>query len=419
MNEFADLMLRFAGALAIGLLVGVERERRKGDGEQRASAGIRTFAVASLSGAIAFQVGGVPLLIAASAAIFGLAAAAYFLSSREDPGITTEAALATMPSLGALALHEPAAAGAIAVVMTLLLALRRDIHHFVRSVLTAEELRDALVLGAAALVILPLMPDRAMGPWDAINPRTIWMIVVLVMAISSLGHVAVRVLGPRFGLPIAGFAGGFVSSTATIASMGERAARQPDSLRPIVAGAVLSTVATVVQLAILVAAFHRPTLVVLAVPLALAGITAIGYGLFFAWRAARSEAPRRIAEDERAFNPLTALLLAAIVAVVLLASAGLRQWLGEVGLVIAAAAAGLADAHAGAASVASMAAADLVSPQEASWSILAAFTSNAVMKCVIAVAYGGATFASRVVPGVILVSIAAWAGMLVHLPALD
>ena len=419
MNEFADLMLRYAGALAIGLLVGAERERRKGDGPERAAAGIRTFAIASLSGAVAFELGGVALLITICVATFGFAALAYFRSNHEDPGLTTETALVAMPPLGALMLREPAAAGAIAVVMTVLLAFRRGIHHFVRTLLTAEELRDALVLGAAALVILPLMPDRAMGPWDAINPRTIWMIVVLVMAISALGHIAVRVLGPRFGLPIAGFAGGFVSSTATIASMGERAARHPDSLRPIVAGAVLSTVATVVQLAILVAAFHRPTLVVLAIPLALAGATAVGYGLFFAWRAVRSGEPSDASQDERAFNPLTALLLAAIVALVLLASAGLRQWLGEPGLAIAAAAAGLADAHAGAASVASMAGAGQVMPQEAAWSILAAFTSNSVVKCIIAVTYGGATYASRVVPGVILVSIAAWAGMFIGLPPLD
>lgn len=419
MDEFTDLMLRFAGALAIGLLVGVERERRKGDSDERMPAGIRTFAIASLSGAIAFEAAGVPMLIMATFAIFGLTAIAYFRADRDDPGLTTEAALVAMPPLGALALREPAIAGAIAMVMTVLLAFRRDIHHFVRSVLTADELRDGLVLGAAALVILPLVPDRPMGPWEAINPRTIWMIVVLVMTIGALGHIAVRVVGPRFGLPIAGFAGGFVSSTATIAAMGARAAKEPASLRPIVAGAVLSTVATVVQLAIIVAAFHRPTLVALAIPLALAGVVAAGYGLFFAWHAARSGVPRDATHDERAFNPLTALILAAIVAAVLLASAALKEWLGEAGLVIAAAAAGLADAHAGAASVTSIAAANRISPAEASWPILAAFTSNSVVKCVIAVTYGGARYASRVVPGVILVSVAAWAGMFIRLPALD
>jgi uncharacterized membrane protein (DUF4010 family) len=416
MNEFGDLMLRFAGALAIGLLVGVERERRKGDGEDRAPAGIRTFAVASLSGAVALEVGGVPMLVAVGVAIFGLAAIAYLRSSRADPGLTTEAALVTMPPLGALALRDPAAAGAVAVVMTLLLAFRRDIHHFVRSVLTAQELRDGLVLGAAALVILPLMPDRQMGPWEAINPRTVWTIVVLVMAIGALGHVAVRAVGPRFGLPIAGFAGGFVSSAATIAAMGERATKEPASLRPIVAGAVLSTVATVAQLAIIVAAFHRPTLAALAAPMVLAGAVALGYGLFFAWRAARSDAPDDSGAKERAFNPLTALILAAIVAGVLLASAALREWLGDLGPLIAAATAGLADAHAGAASVTSLAAAGHISPREAAWSILAAFTSNAVVKCAIAMAYGGAAYASRVVPGVILVSLAAWAGMFLRVP---
>ena len=416
MNELADVMLRFAGALAIGLLVGVERERRKGDGAARAPAGIRTFAIASLSGAVAFEIGGVPMLIAASVAIFGLAAVAYFRASGDDPGLTTEVALVAMPPLGALALREPAAAGAIAVVMTLLLAYRGGIHHFSRSVLTADELRDALVLGAAALVILPLTPDRPMGPWAAINPRTIWMIVVVVMAIGALGHIAVRLVGPRFGLPIAGFAGGFVSSSATIAAMGERATKEPGALRPIVAGAVLSTVATVAQLTIIIAAFHRPTLVVLAIPLALAGVAAVSYGLFFAWRAARSDVPRDASADERAFNPLSALLLATIVGGVLLASAALKEWLGDNGVLIAAAAAGLADAHAGAASVTSLAASGRISPQEAAWPILAAFSSNAAVKCAIAATYGGAAYATRVVPGVILVSAAAWAGMFIRLP---
>jgi uncharacterized membrane protein (DUF4010 family) len=81
-------------------------------------------------------------------------------------------------------------------------------------VLSEEELTDALIFAAAALVVLPLVPDRYVGPFSAINPRTIWKIVILIMSISAGGHIAVRLLGPRFGLPLAGLASGFVSSVA-------------------------------------------------------------------------------------------------------------------------------------------------------------------------------------------------------------
>jgi hypothetical protein len=108
-------------------------------------------------------------------------------------------------------------------------------------VLSEEELTDALIFAAAALVVLPLVPDRYVGPFSAVNPRTIWKIVILIMSISAGGHIAVRLLGPRFGLPLAGLASGFVSSVATIASMGARARKDPVVSRPAVAGAVLST----------------------------------------------------------------------------------------------------------------------------------------------------------------------------------
>jgi K+ potassium transporter integral membrane domain/Domain of unknown function (DUF4010) len=101
--------------------------------------------------------------------------------------------------------------------------------------------------------ILPLVPDRPMGPYGALNPHSIWVIVILIMAISAAGYVAVRLLGTRFGLPVAGLASGFISSTATIAAMGARAAKANEVLASAVAGAVLSTIATIVQLALVLA----------------------------------------------------------------------------------------------------------------------------------------------------------------------
>ena len=177
-----------------------------------------------------------------------------------------------------MAIKHPAFAAGLGVVVAVLLAARSALHRFVRSVLTDDELRDLLIFAAATLVVLPLLPDKPIGPYGALNLRTVWTIVILVMAVSALGYVAVRLVGPRYGLPLAGLASGFVSSSATIGAMGTRAKEEPALMKPAVAGAVLSSVATVVQLAILIAATNMPTLQALWLPLVLSGAAAMLYG---------------------------------------------------------------------------------------------------------------------------------------------
>jgi len=193
-----------ASALAIGLLIGAERERRKGEGPQRSAAGIRTFALASLLGGVSVVLGGTMLLAVTTAVIATLTAAAYLRTHGQDPGLTTETALVLSVLLGGLAQTQTATASALAVFVTILLAARLRLHYFISDVISEAELTDALIFAAATLVVLPLMPDRYLGPFGAINPRTIWKIVVLMMSISAAGYIAVRSLGPRFGLPLAG-----------------------------------------------------------------------------------------------------------------------------------------------------------------------------------------------------------------------
>ena len=246
MFNLPPLLLNLAVALGIGLLIGAERERRKGEGPARAAAGIRTFSVVSLAGAISVMVGGALVLAVTVAGVAALTAIAYFRSRDEDPGLTTEIALVLTALLGGLAMQQPALAAGIAVALAVLLAARAPLHHFVRSVLTEAEVRDALIFAGATLVVLPLLPNQAMGPYDALNPRSIWIVVILVMAISAAGYILIRLLGARFGLPIAGLASGFISSTATIGAMGTRVRKSPGIITAAVAGAALSTVATIV-----------------------------------------------------------------------------------------------------------------------------------------------------------------------------
>ena len=180
-----QLAVRFAVALGIGLLIGAERERHKGRGSMRSAAGIRTFALVSLAGALSLSIGGPALLVASGIAVAGLAALGYRRTSQEDPGLTSEMALFTTLFLGALCVTQPVLASGLAVTVSILLASRTRLHRFVRHVLTAQEAQDALLFGAAVLVILPLAPDRAVDPFGVLNPRTLWKLVVLVMAISS------------------------------------------------------------------------------------------------------------------------------------------------------------------------------------------------------------------------------------------
>lgn len=411
MNGIESLALRLAISLGIGLLIGAERERRKGTGPGRGPAGIRTFALVALAGGLALAFGGELILAVSALAVGALSVVAYRKSRAADPGLTTEVALLTTLLLGALAVREPALAAGLAVAVAILLASRTKLHRFVRTVLTEQELHDALLFAAAALVILPLTPDRTVGPLGVFNPRTLWKLVVLVMAISAFGYIAQRILPSRLGLPLAGLASGFVSSTATIAAMGERAARDEKLRRPAVAGAVLSSVATIVQMAIVLFATSRPTLSAMRMPLLFAGAAAVAYGLVFAFRLARARAGDA-APRGRAFDLKVSILFAVTVSAILFLAAVVQRWLGSRGLDIAVGLAGFADAHAAAISAASLAAAGKIAPADAVVPILVAMSTNTVSKAVAAVTAGGRRFALQTIPGLLLVIGSAWAGTL-------
>lgn len=357
----------------------------------------------------AFTLGGAALLAVVMASVAVMVTVSYWRSQHEDPGLTTEIALVLTALLGGLCIRSPQIAAALGVTVTVLLYLKAWLHKLVTSVMSKHELDDALIFAAATLVVLPLVADRQMGPYLALNPRSIWIVVVLVMAISATGYVAVRLLGARFGLPLAGAFSGFISSTATIGAMGSRAKTSKDLLAACVAGAVLSTVATIAQMALVVAETSAPTLVNLSGPLLLAGGIAVAYGAAFTLLAAR-QSGRDVAQTGGVFSLRTALAFGSILTVILVVSAGLQERFGSTGVLLAAVVAGLVDTHAAAISVASLVASGRITPQEAVVPILAGLTSNTLTKIIIAGTSGGWAFAIRVVPGLVLVALAAWAG---------
>ena len=401
-------IIGFAAALGVGLLIGLERERSKGTGPQRKPGGIRTFSLFALAGAIAASVNNPWLTPAVVIAAAAFAVAAYLQTSSEDPGLTTEIALVVTVLLGILAYRHPAIGAGLGVVVAIMLAARTRLHRFVSDQLSAQEVHDGLLLAAAALVVLPLLPNEAIDPLGAFNPRVIWTLAVLVMAINAAGYVSLRALGARVGLPLSGFAGGFVSSTATHGAMGSRAAADPGLLRPAIAGAALSSVATPIFMMIVLAVANRDVMTAMTLPMLLSGLGAAAYGALFTFRAAR--APEHDMKLGRPFSPRDALVFTATVSGVIFAGALLEDFFGTAGALIGVAVAGFADTQAAGASAASLAASGGLTVDQAVVGILLAYTFNGAMKVVVSWVSGKAAFALRVLPGQVLMVGLAWLG---------
>ncbi|MDQ3034460.1 MAG: DUF4010 domain-containing protein [Myxococcota bacterium] len=400
--------LRLGIALVIGLVIGAEREQRMTEGAHRA-AGIRTFAITALLGAVAHLLGGPAALVLFGAGIAVLATAAYVLGDRTDPGLTSEIALLLTYALGALAMREPMIALGGGILTALLLAFRSRIHDVVRSVLTPAELRDALIVLAAALVVLPLLPNETIDPWNVLNPFVLWRLVVVILAIHFAAHVAQRMLGPRWGLPLAGLAGGFVSSSATIAAMGAKANHDEEHVTGSIAAATASTIATFVQLAILVGAASPSLLGTLAIPLTTGGVTALIWAGIYARKVAKVQG--EVKAPGRAVDVKGALVFALLVTGVTIGATMIERETGAAGVIIASAIAAFADAHAASASVASVHAAGQMDPTMASIAVLVCMSTNSITKAALAIASGARSFWAPVVIGVVLTAAAAWAGL--------
>lgn len=415
MSSFPSVSVLFdlSVALGIGLLVGAERERRKGHGPWRRSAGIRTFATVSLCGFVAQSVGSWALLSAALLTVGALAFASYQQSRRHDPGMTSEVAMVLTFLLGAMAVHNAALAAVIGIVLTALLAQRERIHQFVRQAMTQQELEDLIVFLALAMIVLPLAPDEFAGPFNAVNGHQLTRFLILMMTIGALGHVFRRLLGQRGGLAWAGFLGGFVSSTATVANMAKLSKSEPAQLPLAVTGALLSCASTFIQLGLLVALTLPELLVHMWMPLALG--TGIGLALA-AWKShAKSAAPssQDMVLQGHAFDLKTSLLLALALLGVTVMTAGLNQLWGAPGAWLSAALSGLVDAHATVATMGVLVKQDLISHPQAQACIWLAVSANSLSKALMAALVGGKAFAMQFLPSLFTLIAVVWLGVLV------
>ena len=394
-------------ALGAGLLIGVERERHMEDDKIAAAAGIRTFAITALLGVLAALSDSNVVLGAVALGVVTLTALSYRRSREDDPGLTSEVALLATFLTGVLAAFKPVLAAASGVLIVVLLVLRAPLHAFARAKLSDQELRDAVFLAAAAILVLPVLPDHAIDPWQVVNPRLVWKLTVLIMLVDAAGYVAQRLVGARLGLPLSGLLGGFVSSTAVVATMGKRTREEPAVLPAAVAGAALSQIATVVQLAMVLAISDAALLGQLRWVLVIMGAAMAVYGalLLFATQGKAAPPP----PSGRAFRLRTALLFAGAFVLVMLLVAWLQRSFGPTWALAGVIVGGFADAHSTAASVGSLATQGQLSAELAAIAIGLVVTTNTLSKIGFAWA-GGSAYFWRLAPGLLLLIAAYWAG---------
>lgn len=407
-DAVGDDWIGIAVAIGCGLLIGIERERRKGEGSSRGAAGVRTFTVAAIAGALAQSLAQPGLVIAGAALVVVLAGISYWKSRSPDPGTTTELALFVTYLLGVTAIDAPKLAGAGAVVVAMLLALRTQLHSFSTRSLRQSELRDALILAGAALVILPLVPDQPLTSLAGVNPRTLWRLVVLLLVLQTVGYVAMRALGPRIGLALSGLASGFVSSTATHGAMGARARSDPGLMRSCVGGALFSNVATLLQLGV-VAAAASPSVLAVIWPVLLVGVVAaVAVAVIASFRVAKDRVDAPVLE--RVFDLPSSLVFAAVLTGVTAVASLVGERFGTAAATFGAAIAGFVDVHASLASICTLVEAGRADASASLLPLLLGFSANTCSKLVAAWASGGAGFALRVLPGLLVLLGSVWLG---------
>jgi uncharacterized membrane protein (DUF4010 family) len=392
-------------ALGAGLMIGIERERRMQADKIPAAAGVRTYAITALLGVLAALTGSQVMLGAVALGVVVLTALSYRKTLDGDPGLTSEVALLATFLIGVLAASQPVLAAAAGVLIVVLLVSRAPLHAFAKAKLSDQELHDAVLLAAAAILVLPILPDHAIDPWNVVNPRLVWKLTVLIMLVDAAGYVAQRLVGSRAGLPISGLLGGFVSSTVVVATMGKRAQAEPEVLSSAVAGAALSQIATVVQLALVLAISDAVLLGQLRWVLLAMGVVMALYGALMI-RASHGEAAPPPAAG-RAFRLRTALLFAAAFVSVMLLVAWLQNSFGPAWALGGVIVGGFADAHSTSASIGSLAAQGQLPRELAAIAVGLVMTTNTISKLGFAWA-GGKAYFWRLSPGLLLLIAAFW-----------
>ncbi|KXF75315.1 hypothetical protein ATN84_18775 [Paramesorhizobium deserti] len=410
------LIAKLGLALAIGLLVGLERGWRERDAPDHSrTAGIRTFGISGLLGGIFAALGGALGSTAVLIAGFlGFAVIFAWYKSREatrdeDFSVTSVVAALCVFALGALAVaSDVSAAAGGGAGLAAILASRELLHGLLRK-LTWVELRSALTLAVMTAVILPLLPDRPIDPWGGLNPWQIWFFTVLVAAISFLGYIAVRVFGETRGLLVSVLAGALVSSTAMTLALARTAKGHARPL-PFSGAACLAAMVSILRVSAIVAIIEPRVLATIAVPVLVASACFGLGGAFMLMRGSDESISGATARNPFELGAL--LLFALLFAVVATASAALSGAFGTSGLLATTALSGAFDVD-----VAVLGALRLVkqsvSAEVAGIAVLAALLTNGIVRLALAMAAGPLRFSMPLAAFSLLAGAAGYACLLI------
>ena len=393
------ISLSFLTSIAVGLLIGLERERHPD-----ARAGVRTFALIALLGTLCAMLGeqtGSPWLLAAGLlASSGGVLAAYQATPKAAPdaGTTTVMAAAVTFCLGAALWHgNREIVIAVAIVSTMLLHYKSQLEGFSVK-LTATDIESVLLFAVLSLVILPVVPDKGFGPYDALNPYNLWLMVVLISAVSLAGYVAWRLVGGKGPVLLLGALGGLVSSTATTLVYARGARGKPQLEGTAATVILIANLVVLLRLSVLAVAVE-PRILPTMLPVMAAGLAA---GLPIAWITWRRHAGGEAMENPELTNPTdlpVALGFGVAYAVILVAAAWLNDLAGVRGVYAVALVSGLTDVDAISLSSFRLFGDASVTAAGAVMAIVVASCSNIAVKATIVFVAGGASLGKRCIAG--------------------
>ncbi|MBB1077385.1 MgtC/SapB family protein [Rhodoferax sp. 4810] len=400
MND-TNLAISFAVAISLGALLGLERERTKGsDG----GAGVRTFALISLAGALAGYLDKSLGLSDWALAIFvlvGLLVVGEYVVTalRGDTGITTEVSALLAFLLGLLCAHgQLQLASAIAVVMALLLALKQWLHRLATQI-NADDVEATLKFAIVTLIILPLVPNESYGPppLDALNPYKIWLMVVLISALNFASYLVIKVVGTEHGIGLVGILGGLASSTAVTLGFARRSQLAGSEAPALALGILLAWTVMLVRVAIMTALISwelgQQLFLVLGV-LSVASLLAVAW----LWRISKQQARGEVKAGSNPFELAEAIKFGLLFGVVVLAARAAQVYFGDAGVYLASAIAGLTDVDAITLAMADLAKADPASLQLGARAVVIAVLANTLTKSAMVLVLGSAELRRVMLP---------------------
>ena len=376
--------LNLAIALLLGAIIGLERGW--GARDQKAGeriAGIRTFALLGLLGGVAAVLTSeitewaFPVLLISVVAM-ALVAYSERLAHIRNFSITGMVGMLLTFCFGAVAVAvDPVIATAAAVVTAIILDNKEEIHGWVHK-LQASELDAALKLLLISVVMLPLLPNEAMGPGGVLNPREIWWMVVMIASISFVGYFAIRVAGTRKGILFTSLFAGLSSSTALTLHFARQASKNPQLNAQFATGILIACGTMFPRILVYCLVINRDLLPSLIWPVVV--MTALLYGpALLIWR--RNNRHTQVSQPTLNQNPLdltSALVFGVLLTAILLLGEFLGNWLGDAGIYVLAATSGIADVDAITLSLTRMSNNNLATSTAVIGIVIAAATNNLV-----------------------------------------